>query len=58
MGIDSIELMVLTEGIRASVRKVSSPRGRLNACGHTRSSKQGHAQIISIPCAQCMGQPV
>ena len=58
MTIDSIELMVLTEGKRASVRKVSSPRGPLFACGHMRSSKWGHAQIISSPCAPCMGQEV
>ena len=58
MKIDSIELMVLTQGKRASVRKVSSPRSPLFACGHMRGPKWGHAQFISSPWAPCMGQPV
>ena len=56
MKIDSIELMVLTQGKCASVRKVSSPRGPvLFACGHMRGPKWRHAQFISSPWAPCMG---
>ena len=58
MKIDSIELMVLTQGKCASVRKVSSPRGPLFACGHMCSPKLAHAQIISNPWAPCMGREV
>ena len=58
MKIDSIELMVLTQGKRASVRKVSSPRGPLFACDHLCSLKWRHAQFTSSPWAPCMGREV